>query len=159
MAIAADAAIWFFGTQDVVDDTTTSLILTGDFSVVADIAEWTNDDDAPLANFILESQWTTTPPTDNVGSIDLYARVMNIRGTDEPGVPSALNKNIYLGHFPIDWAVAADTLWFSYIYGVRLPNSKTSQPYEFYIHNNATGQTITANWNMWITPWTEGPHA
>ena len=159
MTIGTNSNIDFFGTQDVVDDTTTSSIVNNAFSVTADIAEWTNDDDAPLANFVLECQFTTTAPTDNLGSIGLYARVMNIQGANDPGVPSALNKNIYLGHFPIDWGVAADTLYFSYIYGVRLPNNISSQKYEFYIHNNGTEQVIAANWNMWIRPWTEGPHA
>ena len=159
MAIGTNDNIDKFGTQDVVDDTSTSLITNTSFSVAADIATWTNDDDAPLANFVLECQFDTTAPTDDVGSIDLYARVLNIQSTNDPGEPSATNKNYYLGHFPIDWTIANDVNYFSYIYGARLPNTQTSQQYDFYIHNNATGQQIGVDWNMWITPLTEGPSA
>ena len=157
MTIGTDSVIDFFGTQDAVDDGTTSTIATTAFSVAADISAWTNDDDAPLANFVLECQFDTTFPT--VGTIDLYARPMNLQSTSDPGAPDASNLNNYLGHFPIDFGIAADTNYFSYLYGAQLPNNITSQIYEFYLHNNATGQTMGVDWNLWITPFTRGPHA
>ena len=66
MAIGADSNIDFFGTQDVVDDTSTSTIANNAFSVAADIAEWTNTDVAPMANFVLECQFDTTAPVTNM---------------------------------------------------------------------------------------------
>lgn len=159
MAISSDATIHFWGTQDQVDDGTTSTIATTAFSVAADISTWTNDDDAPYASFVLECQFDTTAPTDGEGSIDLYARLLNVQSTSDVGEPSATNLNHYLGSFPIDWTIAADTNYFSVIPFATLPNMITSQQYDFYIHNNATGQTIGVDWNMWITPFTFGPHA
>lgn len=157
MAIGTNDNIDKFGTQDQVDDGTTVLIANNTFSVAADISTWPNTDDAPSIHGVLESQWTTTAPTDDVGTIDLYGRPMNIEGTNDPGTPGLLNKNVYLGHFPIDWSIAADTLWFSYLVPTRIPNSVSQQDWEFYLHNNETGQIITANWNLWIRPLTEGP--
>lgn len=159
MAIGTDATINFFGTQDQIDDGTTSTISNNAFSVAADITTWTNDDDAPYASFVLEHQFDTTPPTDDVGSVDLYCRPLNLQSTNDPGEPSATNLNHYLGSFPIDWTIAADTNYFSYIPFAVLPNNITSQQYDFYLHNNATGQTIGVDWNMWITPFTFGPHS
>lgn len=157
MTIGTDSLIDFFGTQDQVDDGSTSTIATTAFSVAADISAWTNDDDAPFANFVLENQFDTTMPT--AGTIDLYARVLNLQSTNDPGTPDANNLTYFLGTFPIDFGVANDVNYFSYIYGARLPNNITSQIYEFYLHNNATGQTIGIDWNLWITPTTVGPHA
>lgn len=157
MTIGADSVIDFFGTQDQIDDGTTGTVANDAFSEAS--SAWTNDDDAPEANFVLECQFDTTPPTDFQGTIDLYARPLNITGTSDPGVPSATNKNVYLGHFPIDYTIAADTNMFLYLSDVELPNNITSQIYEFYFHNNGTGQTIGVDWNLWITPITVGPHA
>ncbi len=155
MAIGTDSLIDFFGTQDQVDDGTTATVATTAFSEAS--SELTNDDDAPFVNAVLECQFDTTFPT--LGSIDLYCRPLNIVSTSDPGVPDANNLTHFLGFFPIDFGVAADTNYFSHLYGARLPNNIISQIYEFYFHNNATGQTIGQDWNLWVTPTTVGPHA
>ncbi len=158
MAIGTNSIIDFFGTEDPVDDGSTVAISTDTFSVLADILVWTNDDDAPFGNFVLECQFATAP-TDFLGTIDLYARPLNVEaGGGDPGVPSLTNLNGYLGHFPIDYTVGNSVLFFTYLHGARLTNFITSQTYEFYLHNNGTAQQIEANWNLWITPTTQGPH-
>jgi len=156
MAIDGEDFIGKFGTQDQLDDGTTSTIADDAFSVAADISAWTNDDDAPYAAFVLECQFDTTMPT--VGSIDLYARPLNVQSTNEPGLPDANHKSVYLGSFPIDFGVANDTNFFTLIPFANLPNFQTSQQFEFYLHNNNTGQTIGVDWNLWVTPLALGPH-
>lgn len=155
MAIAADAVILFQGTQDEITTGTPGTVATGAFSVAADTADWTNDDDAPLAGAVLKCQFDTTFPT--VGSIGLYARMMNIQGTnDELDDSDAFH---FLGAFKIPFGLAADTDYYSAIPMISLPWHYTSQVLHFYIKNEATAQTIGTGWQVWITPITHGPHA
>jgi len=156
MAIGTNDAIHKFGTQDVVDDTTTSAITNTSFSVAADITSWTNDDDAPLADMVL--QWQYPSGTISAGAvINIYAQLMNIQSTNDAAVPDASNKKTYLGFFQIDEGLAATTDEFVTAH-IVLPNTYSSQVYDFYLENK-TGVTISANWNLWITPKTIGPHA
>ena len=158
MAIGTDAAIWFFGTQDVVDDTTTSLILNNAFSVAADvISNWTNDDDALFGSAVLECQFDTTMPS--AGSIGLYARLLNVRGTDDENATDASFAPHYVGTFTIDFGVANDTNFFTVIETFDMPQAGAAQAIEWYIKNENTGQTIGVDWNLWITPKSIGPHA
>ena len=154
MAIGTNSTIVFWGTQDQIDDGTTATVATTAFSESS--SAWTNDDDSPYAQFVLECQFDTSMPT--VGSIDLYCRPLNVQSTNDPGAPDASNMVFYVGSFPIDFGVAADTNFFTVIPKAELPGFATSQEYEFYFHNNATGQTVGADWNLWITPFTYGPH-
>jgi len=153
MAIGTDAAVLFWGTADVLG-TTTSAVTDASFSDgVNDLLALTNDDDAPLAFFVLEFTCATLP---TVGStIDLYARPLNIgsAGTEDAEVPDANFLNMYLGSFPVNDVTTAQTVTFGM---VGLPNVITSQIYNFYIQNNA-GQTISASWELIVTPVTYGP--
>jgi len=157
MAIGTDALIDFFGTQDVADDTSTSTISSGAFSVAADVASWTNDDDAPAAGFTLECQFDTTMPT--VGHIGLFAHILNVQSTNDTEIPATNHLSHWLGNFKIPFSVAADTNFHAAVPYAVLPNMITSQVYDFYIYNFGTSQTIGVDWNLWVTPLTKGPHA
>lgn len=149
MAIAANAAIEFFGTQDTI---------TGSGATVASDAfgaaatTWTNDDDAPSASMILEATYSVAPTSNT--SVNLYARPLNIQSTNDGDVPDANFGHVYLGSFPLNNVTTAQYLTID----IRLPNTKTSQEYNFYIENKG-GQTISAGWDLYITPKTIGPHA
>ena len=41
---------------------------------------------------------------------------------------------------------------------IGLPNSVTSQQYEFYVENSS-GQSLPAGWDIYVTPKAIGPHA
>jgi len=156
MAIATDSVIVFHGTQDVADDTSTSTIADGAYSVAADVSTWTNDDDAPLGQAVLECQFDTTMPT--VGNIGLFARCLNVVSTSDPEVPSDNYPHIFVGTFPIPFGVANDVNFFTIIPLFQIPGFLTSQTIDWYLKNNGTGQTIGVDWNLWITPLTHGPH-
>lgn len=156
MAISTDALIDFFGTQDSIDDGSTSAISNDAFSVAADVTTWTNDDDAPYGIFVLMCQWGTAPTDGSV--INIYARKMNIQSTNDSPEPSTNNYDQYIGSFVVDGDVATSTNAYHVTDWLALPNHKTSQEYDFYLENK-TGQSISANWDMWITPCTKGPHA
>lgn len=155
MAISTDSAIEFFGTQDTVTaGGGTSAVTDGSFSASGDVVSggWTNDDDAPMASVVLTCAYATAPTAST--SVNLYARLMNIDSTNDQITPDANFGHVYLGSFPLN-----DTTSTQYIpLDVRLPNTYTSQVYEFYIENNA-GQTMSAGWTLKITPKTIGPHA
>lgn len=158
MAIGQDSAIWFFGTQDQIDDGSTSTVGTGAFSVAADVdSTWTNDDDAPYGSAVLEAQFDTTMPS--VGSIGLYARLLNVEGTDDEGATDASYAPHFVGSFQIDFGIANDVNFFMTIDLFEMPQAGAGQAIEWYLKNEGTGQTIGQDWNLWITPKAFGPHA
>lgn len=151
MAISTDALIEFFGTQDAVTSGS-SAVTDGSFSVSGDITTWTNDDDAPMAAVVLEATYSVAPGANS--SVSLYARPMNIQSTNDQDAPDANFQHVYLGSFPLNDVTSAQYITLD----VTLPNAKTSQEYEFYIENNG-GQTLSAGWDLYVTPKTYGPHA
>lgn len=79
---------------------------------------------------------------------------MNIQSTNDQNEPEADFLHKFLGSFPVENVTSAQYVAID----VRLPNTKTSQEYDFYIENQ-TGQTISAGWDLYVTPKTIGPHA
>lgn len=157
MAIGTDTGIWFFGTQDQVDDGSTATVATTAFSVADDVnSAWTNDDDAPFGSAVLECQFDTTFPS--VGNIGLYARLLNVQSTNDENAVDANYSPHLVGTFELDYGVAADTNFFTVIEHFVMPQAGAAQAIEWYIHNNGTGQTIGIDWNLWITPKALGPH-
>ena len=158
MAIGTDANIDFFGTADQLDDTTTSAITDGSFSVAADISAWTNDDDAKLALFKIKWQYASGT-IDTGARIHLYARRMNIDSTEDENTPSATYRHAHVCSFIVDTALGTSTDQEILAVGsLEHLNAETSQQYEFYLEN-ATGVTIAANWDLRIYPKASGPHA
>jgi len=159
MAIGTDSAIWFFGTQDEVTSGTPATIASNGFGKADQGAtvNWTNDDDAIEAAAVLKCQFDTTMPT--VGAIDLYAHLLNVQSTNDLNAPDASFKHVYCGTFLIDYGVAADTDFYTAIPRFNLPAIGTSQAIDWYLHNDATSQTIGVSWQLWITPKAKGPHA
>jgi hypothetical protein len=160
MAIGTDDAIHKFGTQDQVTVASPGSVANGAFSAAGDVTDWTNDDDAPMAIFVLVLQDLSGAATAG-DTIDLYCKPLNVVNTtgDHQG-PGTNIESIYLGSFLVD-AVDPAATDDNYVLGpVGLPNTKSSQEYEFYIYNNLTTVSIdAADWELWVTPVTYGPHA
>ncbi|MCC7082181.1 MAG: hypothetical protein IT530_16030 [Burkholderiales bacterium] len=153
MTIATNDRIEKFGAQASVDDGSTSAIASGAFSVAADIAAWTNTDDAPMAALVLRCQWATVTGVAN-RAVNVYVRLLNIQGTNDPVSPGVNRFGTYLGSFTI-YAASANTDYY-FDARVELPNMQSGQEYEFYLENQS-GQTISAGWALWVTPVTDGP--
>lgn len=158
MAIGSDSAVYFYGTEDTVTATGgTSTVANVAYSASGDVVSggWSNDDDAPLATFVLKFQYASGTIADN---IDLYVRLINIDGTsDEPQTDSGWEQH-YLGSFVMDTSQATSTDTYYTLANVALPTKGTSQAYEFYVYNNSD-VTMAANWTLKVTPITMGPHA
>lgn len=151
MAISTDSAIEFFGTQDTLG-TTAGTVADDAFSVAGDLSTWTNDDDAPMASVTALIDYAVAPDANS--AVNLYLRMLNTQSTNDNEIPDANYQHKYVGSFPVN-----DVTTNQYItIDISLPNSKTSQEYEFYIENK-TGQTIQASWDIYVTPKTIGPHA
>lgn len=159
MAITTDDNILKFGTQDEVTSGTPATISSGSFGKADQGASvnYTNDDDATMGAAVLKNQFDTTMPT--VGSIELYAHLIDVQSTNDTGVPDANNPTLYIGTFPIDFGVANDVDYFSTIPRFSMPNIGTAQRIDWYILNQGTSQTIGVSWQLFITPISEGPHA
>lgn len=141
-----------FSAQTALDDTSGS-VADDAYSVTGDLIEWTNTDDAPLATIILLA---TIPiaPSSLRQTINLYAQLLDIDGTDDALVPSDSFQQIPLGSFPVDTITTAQIIPLQ----IALPNAETSQKYKFFI-KNITGQTISAGWDLKIRGKTIGPKA
>lgn len=154
MAIGTNDLIEKFGTADTITTGTPSAISSATFSVAADVAVWTNDENAPLANFRLTCQWATVTSVANK-RIVIYARLMNIDGTTDAIAPSTNRKWAPIGSFNVYAASTATNYLFDS--GLcELPGMQDSQEYEFYLEN-LTGQTISSGWSLVIRPMTHGP--
>lgn len=156
MAISTNDRVEKFGTLTQIDDGSTSAISSAAFSVQADISTWTNSDDVPECQFVLMAQWATVTAVANK-PVNIYARPLNIQSTNDPVSPGTSRYSHLIGSFVI-YAAAITTDYYFESTRCRLPNLKSGQEYEFYLEN-LTGQTISANWDLWIMPISDGPKA
>ena len=151
MAIATGAAVEFFGTQDTLG-TSSAAVANAAFSVAGDLSTWTNDDDAPMASVTLLANFSVAPTANT--SVNLYLRLLNVQSTNNGTVPDANFQHTYVGSFPLNDSTIAQYITID----IGLPNSVTSQQYEFYVENSS-GQSLPAGWDIYVTPKAIGPHA
>lgn len=151
MAISTGAAIEFFGTQDTLG-TSSAAVANNAFSIAGDLSTWTNDDDAIMASVVLTCTFSVAPTANS--SVNLYARLLDVSGTNDATVPDANFQHVYVGSFPLNDGTSAQYIPID----IGLPNTSTSQQYEFYIENKS-GQSLPAGWDFLVTPKAIGPHA
>ena len=151
MAISTGAAIEFFGTQDTLG-TSSAAVANAGFSIAGDLSTWTNDDDAVSASVTLLANFSVAPTANT--SINLYLRLLDVQSTNDGTVPDANFQHTYVGSFPLNDSTVAQYITID----IGLPNSVTSQQYEFYIENKS-GQSLPAGWDIYVTPKAIGPHA
>lgn len=152
MAIGANAAVEFFGTQDDLASSS-ALVASNGFSIATDLVAWTNDDDALAASVTIELTMAVAA-ADNSG-VNLFLRSLNVEGTNDDSIPEAEYQHAFIGFFPV---LNGITTIQRTTRRIVLSNYKTSSVWEFYIENK-TGQQIDAGWTIFVTPITVGPHA
>ena len=151
MAISTGSAIEFFGTQDTLG-TSSAAVADAAFSVAGDLSTWTNDDDVVSASVTLLANFAVAPTANT--SVNLYLRLLDVQSTNNGTVPDANFQHTYVGSFPLNDSTAAQYITID----IGLPNSVTSQQYEFYVENQS-GQSLPAGWDIYVTPKAIGPHA
>ena len=153
MPIATDDAINKFGVQDnVMGGGTIAAVANAAFSVIGatGILEWINDDDAPMAAAVLMANFTVAPTVNS--TINLYAALVDIDSTNSADAPDADNQNVYLGSFPLNDVTTAQYIPIN----ISLPNTYTSQKYNFHIENGSGQSLPESGWSLKITPVTIG---
>ena len=149
MAISTGAAIEFFGTQDTLG-TSSAAVANAAFSIASDLSTWVNDDDAPMASVTLLANFAVAPAANTL--VNLYLRLLDVQSTNDGTVPDANFQHTYLGSFPLNDVTTAQYIPIT----ISLPNTYTSQAYNFHIENQS-GQSLPAsNWSLNITPKTIG---
>jgi len=103
----------------------------------------------PDARFVLTGTFATAP-TENT-TLVLYARPLNIDGTADADAPETTRPTQYIGVFAVNNVTTAQSL--------VLMAQNVPWEANYYIHNNGTGQTLSAGWKLLVTPCTIGPAA
>jgi hypothetical protein len=151
MAIGTNALVEVFGTQDTLG-TTSGSVVNDAFSVAGDLSTWTNTDDAPRASVTLSATFSVAPTQGSV--VNLFLRLLDVQSTNDQEIPDADYGHVYVGSFPVNNVTSAQYQAID----ISLPNGSTSQQYEFYVENKS-GQSMSAGWDIYVTPKTYGPSA
>ena len=113
------------------------------YGVVADGAYY------PDAKFVASFTFGTAPTEGTV--LALYARPLDIDGTNDAEVPEAARPTVFIGSFVVNNVttaqyaelIARDVPWLA----------------SYYLHNSGTGQTVSSGWTLKVTPCTVAPAA
>ena len=113
------------------------------YGIVADGAYY------PDAEFVLTATFGTAP-TENT-TLALYAQPLDVDGTLDTEAPEVSRPDVFIGTFVVNNVITAQTIV------LRAYDVPTLASY--YIHNNGTGQSVSAGWVLKVTPRTIGPAA
>lgn len=150
MAIPTNAQIEWRGTVKTLEASGGSI--TNNSVVQADDANYDTVSDgegAPDAEFVLVATFGTGPTEGTV--LGLYVRPLDIDGTGDAEVPEAARPTRWVGNFVVNNVTSAQ---YMICVGRDLPKLAA-----YYIHNNATGQTVSSGWTLKVAPITITPKA
>jgi hypothetical protein len=101
----------------------------------------------PDARFVISATFGTAPTENTL--LSLYARPLDVDGTNDTEVPDATRPTVYIGAFTVNNVTTAQY--------ITLTAYDVPWLAEYYIHNNGTGQTVSAGWTLKVTPFTLAP--
>lgn len=96
----------------------------------------------PDAEFVLTCTFATAPTENTV--LALYARPLDIDGTLDADVPETTRPTLFIGSFVVNNVTALQAL--------TLTAFDVPRRAEYYVHNNGTGQSVSAGWTLRVTP-------
>lgn len=143
MTIPANTPIEWRGTPKVLEANGGSI--TNNAVVQADDANYDTAADgegAPDAEFVLVFAYGSAPTEGAV--IALYARPLDIDGTNDAEVPEAARPTRYIGNFVVNNVTSTQ---YAICVGRRLPKLAS-----YYPHNAGTGQTVSSGWTLTAIP-------
>ena len=94
------------------------------------------------ADFVLSFTYASAPTEGTV--LALYARPLDIAGTNDAEVPEAARPTMFIGSFVVNNVTSAQ---YALLIERMVPKLAS-----YYIHNSATGQTVSAGWGLTIIP-------
>lgn len=135
-----------YGTQKTFS---TSIAAFANNAVSAAVGTYDSTDtlDYPDADFVLKVAFGTAPTEG--ATIDILIRPLNIQGTNDTGAPQASYQPHRYGSFQVDNVTTSQ-----YLFATAYDLPKEG---EIYLYNNATGQTTSANAELYMTPKTLAP--
>jgi len=104
-------------------------------------------DDYEDAKFVASFTFGTAPTEGTV--LALYARPLDIDGTNDAEVPEAARPTVYIGNFVVNNVTSTQ---YAELVGYDVPDKA-----DYYLHNNGTGQTVSAGWTLKVTPRSRAP--
>ena len=151
----ANEAVYKYGTTVTLASGNGAAITNNQLSTaVGTTYSQTNTLDYPDAVFTLTTAGFGAAPTAG-STLDLYVRPLSVDGaTNTPapatGASTDAYKGQYIGSFVLKASASSGDTYRTV--GYDIPRSG-----EAYIFNNATGQSLTVNWTLKMTPRTIGP--
>lgn len=103
----------------------------------------------PDAKFVLSATYSVAPTEGT--TLALYARPLDIDGTNDAEVPETTRPTVFVGTFVVNNVTTAQY--------IELLAQDVPWNAAYYIHNNSTGQTVSAGWTLKVTPYTVAPAA
>lgn len=146
--MAAGDAIDVFGTQKTLEANGAS-IASGSV-VQADDASYSKSADGSnyrWAKFVLAATFATAPTEGK--TIALYARPLNIDGTNDSEVPEATRPTKFIGIFVVNNVTTTQYM--------EIDAKDVPREADYYLYNDGTGQTVSSGWTLKVTPWTVRP--
>lgn len=99
----------------------------------------------PNAEFVLTGSFAVAPAENS--SLVLYARPLDIDGTLDAEVPETTRATVFIGTFTVNNVTTPQVIPLNGIFATDLPKLA-----EYYIHNNGTGQSLSAGWKLTVKP-------
>ena len=103
----------------------------------------------PDAKFVISVTFGTAPTEGT--TLALYARPLDIDGTNDAEVPETTQPTVFIGTFVVNNVTTAQY--------IELLAQDVPWSASYYIHNNGAGQTVSAGWTLKVTPCTVAPAA
>ena len=103
----------------------------------------------PDAKFVLAATFGTAPTEGT--TLALYARPLDIDGTNDAEAPETTRPTVFVGAFVVNNVTTAQY--------IELVAQDVPWNAAYYLHNNGTGQTLSAGWTLKVTPCTVAPAA
>lgn len=127
----------------------TSIAGIANNAISAAIGTYSSSDtnDYPDAEFVLKVAFGTAPT--RAMTLELFVRPLNVVGTNDTVVPTASYQPHRVCSFVVENTTSTQYL---YAVGYDLPKEG-----EFYLLNNGTGQTTSANAELYMTPRSYAP--
>lgn len=96
----------------------------------------------PDGRFVLTCSFTVAPAEN--GLLSLYARELLVDGAIDADAPEATRPGVVLGSFRVNDRTGLQVL------AIEVQNLPLKASY--YLHNNGTGQAVSAGWTLTVRP-------
>ena len=98
----------------------------------------------PDAKFVISVTFGTAPTEGT--TLALYAQPLDIDGTNDAEAPETTRPTVFIGTFTVNNVTTAQY--------IELLAQDVPWNASYYLHNNGTGQTLSAGWMLKVTPCT-----